>query len=418
MADPSIPLIELPELDLTFLKYIPVLGDMVDPADPPSIKPFGTLVAIGVYVGSWLTMKRCRERGLAEKPFSDFIFWVVATGFVLSHMLDAIAYHPETVAKDPLYLLRIWDGLSSYGGLIGAAVGAFAWSFSRRNRIDEYVDITVSCFPIAWVFGRMGCSSVHDHPGMASNAWYAIKCEGETAAFCQGLPAGFTGRLDLGLLELIITLPLAFLCIYLWRKKPLRVNGFYCALTLIYYAPIRFGLDFLRVGPDERILGSDPRYWGLTPAQWVCFAALALGLVFLKKIRNKPYKRTAILAEDYDNEERGVEDDDPDDDDWDDDDLDEEPKKKSKKKASKKGSTTSSKKKTGKKKTSRKASGSTAERKKRRAKKVAANKAEHATDDADEDAADGGDAAADGPSDGADESDGSADDSKAGKGDE
>jgi phosphatidylglycerol:prolipoprotein diacylglycerol transferase len=252
-----------------------------------SIKPFGTLVAIGVWVGVSITVKRARERRLDLKPMNDFIFWVVATGFVLSHMLDAIAYHPDQVKRDPWYLLKIWDGLSSYGGFMGAVIGAFAWRFYRRRPVLEYIDLCVSAFPTAWIFGRMGCSIVHDHPGALSNAWFAVRYPPRLLA------EGFEGRFDLGLYEMLLTLPLAYACHQLWKARPLRAHGFYVGVTLTAYAPVRFLLDFLRVGPEERVVGSDPRYLGLTPAQWACFLALAVGLYFLRKTWSAPYEQQA-----------------------------------------------------------------------------------------------------------------------------
>lgn len=293
VAGPLIPYIEAPEIPLTFLDYLPLIGDYVDPKHPPSIKPFGTLVAIGVYVGSMVSMARARERKLDTQLMSDFIFWVVAAGFVISHMLDAVFYHPQRVMEDPLYLIRIWDGLSSYGGFIGAVVGAWAWRFYRKQKILEYIDITVSAFPIAWVFGRMGCSVVHDHPGMSSNAWYAVQYP------ARYLEAGYDGRLDLGLIEMVLTIPLAAACIWLWRAKPQRPVGYYIGVTLTAYAPVRFFLDYLRVKPDDAIFSSgttDPRYMSLTPAQWACFLALGVGLYFLKQTWGQDYERTAAPA--------------------------------------------------------------------------------------------------------------------------
>jgi phosphatidylglycerol:prolipoprotein diacylglycerol transferase len=41
------------------------------------------------------------------------------------------------------------------------------------------------------------------------------------------------------------------------------------------YAPVRFGLDFLRARDVTR---PDERYAGLTPAQWACIATVGIGL--------------------------------------------------------------------------------------------------------------------------------------------
>ncbi len=269
---PLIPFIEVPELPLSFLKYIPLVNQAINPAHPPTIKPFGTLVAIGVYIGSIVAMSHARQRGLNEKKMSEFIFWTVGIGFIGGHVLDAIFYHPDRVMKDPLYLLMLWEGLSSYGGFIGALCGALAWRFSRKEPVLGYIECVASAFPLAWVFGRAGCASVHDHPGRLSDAWFAVQW-----------PHGNShiGRFDLGLIEMVLMIPMAVAFWILWKKRPLRPLGFYMGIMCASYAPVRFFLDFLREDEHD-LLGGDPRYAGLTPAQWACFGLLGAGLYFLR----------------------------------------------------------------------------------------------------------------------------------------
>lgn len=272
MSTPAIPYIQLPEISLGFLRHVPVLGSLFDGASPPSIKPFGTLVALAVYFGSLYAMKRAKDRGFDPRKMNLFIYWVVGAGFIGAHVLDAVFYHPRRVASDPLYLFKLWDGLSSYGGFIGAITGTFAFRAYYKERVLPYVDTVVSCFPFAWLFGRAGCSVVHDHPGRVSDLWFAVKY--------PDLPPGM-GRFDLGLYELILTIPLAILCHRLWRGGT-RPYGFFVGLACAYYAPIRFVLDFFREVEGPGVIGGDPRYGGLTPAQWACFGLLAVGLYFLK----------------------------------------------------------------------------------------------------------------------------------------
>jgi len=283
VAGPLIPYVTLPEIPLGFLLHVPLLGDLFDPKHPPSIKPFGTLVALGVYLGSIIAMRHARERRLDAKKMNEFIFWVVAAGFIGGHVLDAIFYHPDRVARDPLYVLWLWDGLSSYGGFIGAITGAIAWRIRRAEKILGYCEVVNSAFPLAWVFGRAGCSMVHDHPGRISDAWFAVRYPLSSA---PGLPAvpgeGFIGRFDLGLYECLLTIPLALAFWLLWRRRPFRPLGFYTGWMCVAYAPVRFLLDFLREREGGGIVGADPRYGGLTPAQWACFGLLGLGIYFLR----------------------------------------------------------------------------------------------------------------------------------------
>jgi phosphatidylglycerol:prolipoprotein diacylglycerol transferase len=349
VSGPLIPFIEAPEIALGFLEYIPILGSYIDSANPPSIKPFGTLVALGVYIGSMVSMHHAKQRKLDTALLSDFIFWIVAWGFVISHMLDAVFYHPDTVARDPLYLLKIWDGLSSYGGLIGGVIGAVAWKFYRKKNVLEFIDVCASAFPLAWVFGRTGCSVVHDHPGRITDAWWAVQYPGTICP--EGFPAdAVCGRFDLGLTEMVLTIPLAAACLYLWRTKPFRAPGFYIGVGLTCYAPVRFGLDFLRVEHGERVFrgATDLRYLGLTWAQWVCFLALVVGIYFLKRTWNRAYVANGPLAADADapDDEGGERDGDEEDDPYAAEEDDPPPKKAKKKVAKKKKKKASRKKKT------------------------------------------------------------------------
>jgi phosphatidylglycerol:prolipoprotein diacylglycerol transferase len=208
---------------------------------------------------------------------------------VISHVLDAIFYHPETVARNPLYLLKIWDGLSSYGGFAGAVVGSLAWKLYRRQKVLGYIDITVSAMPLAWVFGRAGCSVVHDHPGILSDSWIAVRFPPQhMVRQVEWLHFGppYIGRLDLGLLEFLLTIPLAVAVWLLWRRKLHRPDGYYIAVVCLSYTPIRFLLDFFRVGPDAAVLGADPRYGGLTPAQWASMILFVTAAVVFRHMRN------------------------------------------------------------------------------------------------------------------------------------
>jgi phosphatidylglycerol---prolipoprotein diacylglyceryl transferase len=272
IAAPLLPYIELPELVL-------LPRNLFGPGFPPaafSIKPFGTLVALGVYLGSYLAIRQARKLGVDERTLMSFVVWLVGFGFVGGHVLDVLFYYPGRVLEDPWSLVRLWDGLSSFGGFVGGLSAILFWGFKYKTPILPYADVVASAFPVGWVFGRMGCSVAHDHPGLASDAWFAVR-----------YPDG--GRFDLGLYEMLLTIPLALAFLYL-RRTP-RPWGFYCAAISVAYAPVRFALDFLREREPIRessglIAAVDPRYGGLTPAQWACFALLGFGIaLFLRTQR-------------------------------------------------------------------------------------------------------------------------------------
>lgn len=258
---PLIPYVQLP--DLTLLEP-GALGNGFPPA-PFSFKPFGTLVAMGVYLGAYLAVRHGRRRGLDEKKLISFMMWIGAMGFIGGHVFDTLFYFPERVLADPLSLVRIWEGLSSFGGFAGAFIGLLIWRALNREPSLRYADVVAATFPVGWWFGRLGCSLAHDHPGILSDAWLAVR-----------YPGG--ARLDLGFLEMLLTIPLAVLFLVLARKP--RPWGFYLGSMCVAYAPTRFALDFLRIRQGAV---ADARYFELSPAQWGCFLLLGAGVAVLWK---------------------------------------------------------------------------------------------------------------------------------------
>jgi phosphatidylglycerol:prolipoprotein diacylglycerol transferase len=229
---------------------------------PIPIYAFGLLVVIAVVVGLELAARRARSCGLDPNVVAAFGTWVLLPGFLGAHLFDALWYHPREVAADWSMLLGVNGGLSSFGGFLGALGGAGAWRLTHREPLLPYVDVVLSVFPISWALGRMGCTLAHDHPGVFTSP-------NNPLAFAY--PDG--PRWDLGFLELLFSLALSVVFVWLWRRRP--PLGTYTAIACVTYAPVRFALDFLRAEPAQ---GGDVRYAMLTPGQWACIVVLTIGL--------------------------------------------------------------------------------------------------------------------------------------------
>ena len=272
---------------------------------PLPLHPFGILVATGVLVGSSVASRRARSLGYDLVKLNSFVTWMLVSGFLLSHVLDELFYHWEDVVSRPWSLAMPWEGLSSFGGFIGALVGIVLWKYfvidgsrlRRRNPphpILPFADLVLSAFPIGWMFGRAGCSTVHDHPGARAADTLLAVAYPCSAPFCR-VPAdegvvtkfgfidivhGHFPRYDLGFLELLFTVIIVVCFALTWRRR-LPV-GTYVVASALAYAPVRFAMDYLRIPQSE---GGDPRYGSLTPAQWSCIALFAYGIAMIVYIR-------------------------------------------------------------------------------------------------------------------------------------
>ena len=96
---------------------------------------FGVLVAIGVIVGDSIVVKEGAKRGLDPQDVKFLNVRIVDCGFVMAHLVSVIFYFPERIRENPLVLLYIWSGLSSFGGFLGAAL-AFLY-YTRKEEIPR-----------------------------------------------------------------------------------------------------------------------------------------------------------------------------------------------------------------------------------------------------------------------------------------
>jgi phosphatidylglycerol:prolipoprotein diacylglycerol transferase len=239
-------------------------GHLFDIGSIP-IHMFGVLVAIGVIVGDRIVVKEGLRRGLDDRDIKFMNARIVIGGFIVAHLVSVIFYFPERIKESPLVLLNLWSGLSSFGGFLGATL-AFIY-FTRREKIPSlrYADAVALGLAVGWIFGRTGCFTAHDHPGRHTSFFLSVR-----------YPDG--PRHDLGLDELLFTIGITAL-LFWYARRP-RVPGRVLGLFAVLYAPMRFGLDFLRATDVAR---PDERYAGLTPAQWACIVALAIGVWLLTR---------------------------------------------------------------------------------------------------------------------------------------
>ena len=269
-------------------------------AGPLAIHSFGLSVAVGLVLcfglASWRTE---RKLGAPAEDVQNLGFYLVFIGWALSHVFNVILYEPEALLRDPLILFKVWTSISSYGGLMGGFIAFFIWHW-RHPQYDRlaFMDLGAWSLPVPWFFGRIGCATVHDHPGhVATEGWLGHLWADIQATF-PSLPEifplaiqfdptkspGVAGpRHDLGLYEAIWWAVLVFAVLWLDRKP--RPSGFYLAVLPLLYAPARFLLDFLRVPPE---LGGDARYFGMTPAQYLSIVIFVAGLIYLPIVLRRP----------------------------------------------------------------------------------------------------------------------------------
>lgn len=248
---------------------------------PLKIQPFGVMVVTGVALGSWLIRRRARQAGYGDEEIVTALYWGLGMAFFLSHVVEIIFYQSHKLMEEgPITLFKVWDGLSSMGGFFGGLLGLWIYfAFIAKKPWLAHAEFMLQGLVVGWAFGRLGCTIVHDHPGKFTDFFLGV-------SYPEGV------RHDLGFYELLfvalILVPANFL---LYRFSPPK--GSYFALICLLYAPVRFGLDFLRV---EDQFGSDPRYFGLTAGHYGALALFGAGIAFLVRALRNPNDRVMPVA--------------------------------------------------------------------------------------------------------------------------
>ena len=245
---------------------LPYVEQHAIPVGPLRIYPFGILVLVGILTGVWMLRARAAKLGLRRTLALHFCVALVLCGLAGAHVLRLLFFEPALLFTHPAALFDFHQGgIYSFGGLFAGLSGG--WLFLRWKRLGaaqtwEYFDALAFVFPFAWLFGRAGCAVAHDHPGIRSSAWLAVR-----------FPTG--SRYDLGLIECLFMLPVIGL--FLWLDRRPRPAGFYLGLFLAIYGPFRFWLDGLHDAGVPAFLLTPDRLWGLL--------ATAAGLLILVIVR-------------------------------------------------------------------------------------------------------------------------------------
>lgn len=261
---------------------------------PVTIYAFGVLVAAAMLAGSHLAIRRCRRDGLETVLAMDLVFYTLLAGLAGAHLFAVLAYFPGEVRKNPLVLLRFWENISSFGGIAGSVVGIglfFRWKTPGLAAATKwrYLDAIAFAFPFGWAIGRLGCTLAHDHPGTITRfplgvslatpeareyIRYYYEAAGRLAALPHDTTLSGMAYHDLGWYEFLYTV-LVIVPLFLLLDRRRRPSGFYPALFIFLYAPVRFAFDFLRL--------SDARYLGLTPGQYGAILAVAAVLFLWRR---------------------------------------------------------------------------------------------------------------------------------------
>jgi len=222
------------------------------------ISSFGVMLALAFLVGTWITAIRMREEGLDPDVATTILIYVMIGGIGGSKLYFAIDNSiRDGVPILPLLLAR--DGITWYGGLIGATLLGALGCRLHRVPVFTFMNCSAVAGAVGQAIGRVGCFLVGDDYGRPTDLPWAV-------AFPEGAPPTTERVHPTQLYEVLWLLPVAG---FLWHRR--RQSPFLFGEYLTLNGLGRLVIEGWRVNPELAL--------GLTQPQWIGIALITVGTV-------------------------------------------------------------------------------------------------------------------------------------------
>jgi phosphatidylglycerol:prolipoprotein diacylglycerol transferase len=265
----------------------------------------------------WFAKRRYLELNAAQ--VSDFVTWGALFGVMLGGRLGYVFFYRPEMLRDPLSILRIWEGgMSSHGGMLGLLL--FTLYYSRRCKVSwtNLGDNLVVTAPIGLFFGRCANFINGELYGRATSVPWAMQFPKEildapmseeaqhAVTACQQIDPSIisvddvihrlhnnphiaaalrpiiTPRHPSQLYEALFEGVALFMILWFVRTRMRQPNGVLTGLFFFCYAIFRIAIEYFRE-PDAPLVGL------FTRGQFFSFFLVAIGIAFIVVARLRPH---------------------------------------------------------------------------------------------------------------------------------
>lgn len=250
-----------------------------------TVTSYALLAAVGLAAGLFVAIALTRHFGRDWQVTTFMYVFGALAGVLGARVLYTITVLPNLIdlapmfTEDPLGYLQVVlsGGFVFYGGVAGAALGAWLVARYLKVHLADYLPELVTSVPLFHAIGRVGCFMV--------GCCYGIEADwGVTFEHAIGAPNGVP-LVPVQLFESAAELAI-FLVLLAYVLSALRPGLSVLGLYLCLYGPARFLLEFWR---GDAIRG----IWGpFSTSQWISIAILACGLYLL--LRKRPAKSDVV----------------------------------------------------------------------------------------------------------------------------
>lgn len=125
-------------------------------AGPFTIHWYGVIIASGVILALWLSIREGKRQGINEDVFYDYLLWALPIAIVCARTYYVV-FQWSYYRLHPSEIIAIWDGgIAIYGAIIGGFVTLLVLCHVRQLPVWTMLDVIAPTVILAQAIGRWG----------------------------------------------------------------------------------------------------------------------------------------------------------------------------------------------------------------------------------------------------------------------
>ncbi len=239
---------------------------------PVQIHSYGAMLILAFAAGIGWLMVTARTYDIAPVQWIDFALFVLLGGLIGARILYVIL-NWEQYAGTPLNIFAVWEGgLTYFGGIAGALLGAYLFSRLREIDFKLLADLAAPATALGYSLARIGCflnGCCYGHAGSPNWPLGMI--------FPPDSEAG-QGQVPIHPTQLYASFASIIIFYILVKIQPhIKARGNLLLVYLVLYSVYRFIVEFYRRGATAKVF---TLLAPLTEAQTASIVIGALAMVW------------------------------------------------------------------------------------------------------------------------------------------
>jgi len=240
---------------------------------------YGIMWALGYLIGLKILEKMYKSEDIPQKWVDSTFIYILIGGILGARLGHVFFYEPAAYLKDPVSILKIWEGgLASHGGAVGIIIACYVLSKKVTHKSILWV-LDRAVVPTAFAAGliRMGNLFNHEIVGKPTGTDFGFKflrndISSSTALRITNMPKEKIGEAydmianDPAYAQFLAEIPnryptqlyeaicyfviFIFLMFMYWKTNAAKVQGFLLGAFFVTLFGARFFIEFMKENQD------------------------------------------------------------------------------------------------------------------------------------------------------------------------